>query len=99
MGKNKIRLTIRQHNKLFKYRQVKFFTYYEIIDDPEKPDIEMHQYIRFPVRILTVVFSPLVILVGGVPAMISLVKECLFKKSVGSDTINREWLYKQLGDT
>ncbi|WP_180136549.1 hypothetical protein [Acinetobacter sp. YH12066] len=96
MSKRKIKLTIRQHNKLFRYRQVKFLTYYEIIDDPQKRDIEMRQYIRLPVRVISILLSPLAILVGGVPAMITLIKECLVKTKVGADTINREWFYEQL---
>ena len=92
----KIKLTLRQHNKLFKYRKVKFLTYYEIIDDPQKRDIEMYQYIRFPMRILVFLLSPLVIFIGGIPAMITLIKECLSNKEVGADKVNREWFYKEV---
>lgn len=92
----KIKLTLRQHNKIFKYRKVKFLTYYEIIDDPQNRDMEMYQYIRFPARILIFLLSPLVIFVGGIPAMVTLIKECLSNKEVGADTINREWFYKEL---
>lgn len=94
MNKHKVKLTIAQHNKIFKYRQVKLLTYYEIIDDPQKRDIEMRQYIRLPVRVISILLSPLAILVGGVPAMITLIKECLTKTEVGADTVNREWFYK-----
>ena len=96
MNKHKVKLTIAQHNKLFKYRQVKLLTYYEIIDDPQKKDIEMRQYIRLPVRVISILLSPLAILVGGVPAMITLIKECWNKTEVGADTVNREWLYAEL---
>ena len=96
MSKHKVKLSIRQHNKLFKYRQVKLLTRYEIIDDPQNRDIEMYQYIRFPVRILAVILSPLAIIQGGVPAMIEMIKECLSGKNIGADTINREWFYKEL---
>lgn len=92
----KIKLTLRQHNKLFKYRKVKFLTYYEIIDDPQNRDMEMYQYIRFPARIFIFLLSPLVIFVGGIPAMVTLIKECLSNKEVGADTINREWFYKEI---
>ena len=92
----KIKLTLRQHNKLFKYRKVKFLTYYEIIDDPQNRNIEMYQHIRFPVRILVFLLSPLVIFIGGIPAMITLIKECLSNKEVGADTVNREWFYKEV---
>ncbi|MEG1091689.1 MAG: hypothetical protein RSE38_10185 [Acinetobacter sp.] len=92
----KIKLSIKQHNKLFKYRQAKFLTYYEIIDDPQNRDIEMRQYIRLPVRVVGVLLSPLAIFIGGVPAMITLIKECWNKTEVGADTVNREWLYAEL---
>jgi len=97
MNKHKVKLSIRQHNKLFKCRQIKILTRYEIIDDPQKRDIEMYQYIRFPVRILAIVLSPFAILVGGVPAMIRVIRECLSNENVGVDTINREWFYRELG--
>lgn len=92
----KIRLSIRQHNKLFKYRKVKLLTFYEITDDVQNKDIEMRQYIRLPVRVISIVLSPLAILFGGIPAMIRLVKECWNKTEVGADTIDREWFYSQL---
>lgn len=92
----KIKLSIKQHNKLFKHRQAKFLTYYEIIDDPQNRDIEMRQYIRLPVRVVGVLLSPLAIFIGGVPAMITLIKECWNKTEVGADTVNREWLYAEL---
>ncbi len=92
----KIKLTTKQHNKLFKYRKVKFLTYYEIIDNPEKRDIEMYQRIRFLARILVFMLSPLAIFIGGMPSMITLIKECLSNKEVGADTINREWFYSEL---
>lgn len=96
MSKQKIKLTIRQHNKLFKYRQVKLLTRYEIIDDPQKRDIEMRRYIRLPVRIIYILLSPIAILFGGIPLMLNLIKECLSNKDIGADTINREWFYKAL---
>lgn len=96
MSKHKIVLTVAQHNKIFKYRKVKFLTYYEIIDDPQNRDIEMRQYIRLPVRVACVLLSPLAILAGGFPAMLTLIKESLSKTEVGADTINREWFYKEL---
>lgn len=92
----KIKLTIKQHNKLFKYRKVKIFTYYEIIDDPKNRDIEMYEYIRLPFRVLAVILSPLAIIIGGYPSVINLIKECINKNKVGADTVNRDWLYKQL---
>lgn len=91
-----IKLTITQHNRIFKYRKVKFLTRYEIIDDPQNRDIEMRQYIRLPVRIIYILLSPIAILFGGIPLMLSLIKECLSNKDVGADTINREWFYKEL---
>ena len=36
----KIKLTWKQHNKMFKYRKIKFLTYYDIIDDPDNKEIE-----------------------------------------------------------
>lgn len=96
MSKYKVKLTIAQHNKLFKYRQVKLLTYCEIIDNPQKKDIEMRQYVRLPVRVIGILLSPLVIFVGGIPAMIKLIKECLAKTEVGADTVNREWFYEAL---
>lgn len=96
MNKHRVKLTIRQHNRIFKNRKVKFLTYYEIIDDPQNRKIHMYQYMRFPVRVVAFLLSPLVILIGGVPAMIGLIKECLSNKDVGANTINRAWLYEQL---
>lgn len=92
----KIKLSIKQHNRIFKYRKVKLLTYYEIVDDPQKRDIEMYQYIRLPVRILAVALSPLAIFVGGIPSMIQVVKECITNKQVGADSVNRFWFYKEL---
>ena len=92
----KIKLSIKQHNRIFKYRKVKLLTYYEIVDDPQKREIEMYQYIRLPIRILAIALSPLVILVGGVPAMIQVVKECTTNKQCGADSVNRFWFYKEL---
>lgn len=92
----KVRISKKQHNRVFKCRQVKWLTFYEIIDDPQKRDIEMYQYVRLHVRILCILFSPLAILIGGFPAMINLIKECYSKKQVGADTIDRDWFYKEL---
>ena len=92
----KIKLTIAQHNRIFKYRKVKFLTYYEIIDDPQERDIEMYQYIRLPIRFIVLLLSPLVIFIGGFPAMINVIKECLSNKSIGADTVNKHWFYKEL---
>lgn len=93
----KVKLSKKQHNRIFKYRQTKWLTYYEIIDDPNERDIEMFQYIRMPVRIVCIFLSPLAIFVGGVPAMINVIKECWEnKKVIGADTINREWFYEEL---
>lgn len=96
MGKQKVKLSISQHNKIFKYRKIKFLSYYEIIDDTQNRDIEMYQYIRLPVRIMAFLLSPLAILIGGVPAMINVAKECLSNKEIGADTVNRDWFYGQL---
>lgn len=96
MNKHKVKISVRQHNKIFKNRQVEFSTYYEIIDDPENRDIKMRKYIRMPIRIIYILLSPLAIFVGGVPCMISLIKECLSAKDVGADSVNREWFYKTL---
>lgn len=96
MNKHKVRLTIRQHNKLFKHRQVKFLTYYEIIDNPQNRNIEMRKYIRLPVRIIYILLSPIAIFFGGIPMMIELIKECLSGNDAGADSINREWFYSEL---
>ena len=96
MSVKKIKLSIKEHNKLFKYRQVKWMTYYEIIDDIDKRELEMIQYIRLPARMLWLVLSPLVIFVGGVPAFIKFVKELLTKTQVGADKIDRDWFYTQM---
>lgn len=96
MKEHKVKLTISQHNKIFKYRKVKFLTYYEIIDDPQNMDIEMYQYMRLPVRIIAFLLSPLAILIGGVPAMINVAKECLSNKNLGADTVNKHWFYNKL---
>ncbi len=96
MNKHKVRLTIAQQNKFSKYQKVKLLTYYEIIDDPQKRDIEMCLYMRLPVRILCVLLSPFAILVGGVPLMVKVIKECLAKTEVGAYTINRQCFYKTL---
>lgn len=92
----KVKISIAEHNRIFKYRQFKILTRYEIIDDPSNRDIEMYQYMRLPVRILVFLVSPLAILIGGVPAMINLAKECLSNKELGADTVNRDWFYGQL---
>lgn len=94
--KTKIKLSIKQHNRIFENRKVKLLTKYEIIDDNQNRDIEMREYIRFPVRVLAIILSHFAIIVGGVPAMISLIKECLSNKDVGADTINRDWFYKKM---
>lgn len=96
-GARKVKISIKDHNRLFKYRQVKWLTYYEIIDDPQKRDLEMYRYIRMPVRVLGILLSPLAIFVGGVPAMVGLIKECWNKTEVGADTFGREWFYEELG--
>lgn len=96
MKKHKVRLTIRQHNELFRHRQVKLLTYYEIIDNPQNRDIEMRKYTRLPVRIIYILLSPIAILFGGIPMMIGLVKECLSGKDIGADSINRDWFYSEL---
>lgn len=62
----KIKLTWRQHSKLFPNRKAGVLTYYELVDDPQKRSLEMYQYIRMPVRVVAVLLSPLAIFVGGV---------------------------------
>lgn len=96
MNKHNVKLSIAQHNRIFKNRKVKFLTYYEIIDDPQNREIHMYQYMRFPVRVAAFLLSPLAILIGGVPAMINVAKECLSNKDVGADTVNKHWFYQQL---
>lgn len=92
----KVKISKKQHNRIFKYRQTKWMIYYEIIDDPKNRDIEMFQYIKPHVRILCIFLSPLAIFVDGMPAMINLIKECWNKTAVGADTVDREWFYKEL---
>lgn len=91
----KIKLTWRQHNKLFPNRKAGVLTYYELVDDHQKRSLEMYQYIRMPVRVVAVLLSPLAIFVGGVPAMIDLIKECTSKVQVGADTVGRDWFYEE----
>lgn len=91
----KIKLTWRQHNKLFPNRKAGVLTYYELVDDPQKRSLEMYQYIRMPVRVVAVLLSPLAIFVGGVPAMIKLIQECLSGDVVGADTVGRDWFYEE----
>lgn len=94
MSKQKIKLTIAQHNKLFK--RVKFLTYYEVIDDPQNSDIYIYRRIRFPVRVLALLLSPLVIFIGGVPAMVRVVKECLENAELDVYALNRYRFYQFL---
>lgn len=91
----KIKLSRKHQNKMFKYRQWRWFTYYEITDDPNKRTMEMHEYLRLPTRIITILLSPLAIFVGGIPAMNNLIRECLSKEVIGADTIDREKFYKE----
>ena len=91
----KIKLSRKHQNKMFKYRQWKWFTYYEITDDPNKRTMEMHEYLRLPTRIIAILLSPLAIFVGGIPAMDNLIRECLSKEVIGADTIDREKFYKE----
>lgn len=95
--KNKIKISIKDHNRIFKHRHVQWLTYYEIIDDPQKKDLEMYRYIRIPVRVLGILLSPLAIFVGGVPAMADLIRECWNKTEVDAVTFGREWFYEELG--
>lgn len=95
--KNKVKISIKDHNRIFKYHQAKWLTYYEIIDDHQKKDLEMYRYIRMPVRVLGIVLSPLAIFVGGVPAMVNLIKECWNKTEVDACAFGREWFYGELG--
>lgn len=95
--KNKVKISIKDHNRLFKYSQVNWLTYYEIIDDPQKRDLEMYRYIRMPVRVIGILLSPLAIFVGGVPAMTNLIKECWNKTEVDAYKFGREWFYEELG--
>lgn len=96
-GAQRVKISIKDHNRIFKHRHVQWLTYYEIIDDPQKKDLEMYRYIRMPVRMLVIVLSPLAIFVGGVPAMVSLIKECWNKTEVDAHTFGREWFYGELG--
>ena len=96
-GACKVKISIKDHNRIFKCRHVQWLTYYEIIDDPQKRDLEMYRYIRMPVRVLVILLSPLAIFFGGVPAMVNLIKECWNKTEVGADTFGREWFYEELG--
>ena len=95
--KNKVKISVKDHNRIFKYQQVNLLTYYEIIDDPQKRDLEMYRYIRMPVRVLGILLSPLAIFVGGVPAMARLIKECWSKTEVDAYSFGREWFYGELG--
>ena len=92
----KIKLTWKQHNIMFKYRKIKFLTYYDIIDDPENKEIEMYQRIRLPVKVCFTLISPLLFIWYGVPTTISAVVDTWKRDSVGADTIDREWFYQKL---
>ncbi|OTG81822.1 hypothetical protein B9T31_14965 [Acinetobacter sp. ANC 4558] len=94
MSKTKIKLTIAQHNKLFK--RVEFLTYHEVIDDPQNRDICIYRRMRLPVRVLALLLSPLVIFIGGVPAMVKVAKECLGNTELDVYTVNRYRFYQVL---
>ena len=94
MNKQKVKLTLAQHNKLFK--RVKFLTYYEVIDDPQNRDIYVYRRIRFPVRVVCLLLSPLAIFIGGVPAMIKVAKECLENAEFDVYALDRYRFYQFL---
>jgi len=93
-----IKISRKEHNIMFKYRQCKFLTFYEIVDNPENKDIEMYQKIRLISKILFTLISPVLVLWAGFPAVFKSVKEAWVADNVGADTVNREWFYKRLSE-
>ena len=92
----KVKISRKEHNLMFKYRQCKFLTFYEIIDDPKNKDIEMYQKIRLISKILFTLVSPVLVLWFGFPSVFKSVKESWVVSNVGADTVSREWFYKRL---
>ena len=92
----KIKLTRKQHNEIFKNRKLGVAIYYEYIDDPDNEYIVIRKRIRFIARVTTIVLSPLFVLIGGVPSMINMVKECVLNEPFDADFVGRDWFYSQI---
>ena len=88
-------LSRKQHNRIFPKRKWKWNTKFIITDDKSKHRMEMCQHVRNHWKLLIWFCFPIVILIG-VPAYWNLIKEVFSGKSVGADTVNREWFYEQL---
>ena len=88
-------LSRKQHNRIFPKRKWKWNTKYIITDDRSKYCMEMYQYVRSYWKLLIWFCFPIALIVGF-PAYWNLVKEVFSGKSVGADTIDREWFYEHL---
>ncbi len=86
-GYKQFNLTKKQHNKLFKYRQIKWCNKYEYYYNDN--EILLHKFINLPAKILTTILFPFYSLfygVGNIKELVQEMKEGYNQKKYGSFT-------------
>lgn len=91
-----IKISKKEHNKLFPNRKYKWYSSYKIFDDTQKRELEMYHYINLLGKItFTLLLPVLVLLMGLVPACKEF-KEVWSGKDIEGDTVNKEWFYSKV---
>lgn len=91
-----IKISKKEHNKLFPNRKYKWYSRYKIFDDTQKRELEMYHYINLLGKILYTLTFPVLVLIAGVPNTLRAVKDVWSGKDIGGDTVNKEWFYSKV---
>jgi hypothetical protein len=103
IGYKQFKLTKKQHNKLFKYRQIKWQDKYEYYYNDK--EVILHKFYNWKVIVLQIVFLPIIILLNGLINIKETWKDTikLFKQKetgyfIGDSAYSGTYLYNKIID-
>lgn len=91
-GFKQFKLTKKQHNSLFKYRQIRWFDKYEYYYNDSM--IELHRFYNWKVVIVSTLFFPVTLFINGIGNIKEIIKELksMYKqKEIGSFSGDSIW--------
>lgn len=91
-----IKISRKEHNKLFPKRKYKWYSSYKIFDDAQKRELEMRHYVNWLGKLLYTISFPVLVLIAGVPNASVALKDVWSGKDIGGDTVNKEWFYSKV---
>lgn len=91
-----IKISKKEHNKLFPNRRYKWYSSYKIFDDAQKRELELYHYVNWLGKVLYTLALPVLVLIAGVPNSIRAVKDVWLGKDIGGDTVDKEWFYSKV---